>query len=149
MISAFGRSHGFPNLMSLMAEQLFKLASIASWDLKDDTTLLNLYNPRDASSLRKHGTTPIRIDNEDIASLLSGIHTAASVEVVSFARKMDIDLSLLAKVVKDAAGANNAFQRMFQRINTDLADEKDAIAHLEVQSEQLVSLRCPLTHHDC
>lgn len=143
MISSFGRAHGTPLLMSLMAEQLFKLASISSKDTKDDTTLANLFKSSVDTSIQKSGTTSFEIGLNDIAALLSGIHTAASVEVISLARLLDIDMSLLAEVVKTAAGANAAFQAMAHSLMTNKAGEISAHAELEARSAKLVSYELP------
>ena len=143
MITAFGRSHGIPLLMSLMVEQLFKFASVASPDLKDDTILLNIYRPRGADRPSGSGKTSLEIQIDDIVSLLSGIHAAASVEVLSLARKLGVDLRLLAEIVKDAAGANRALQGVVQLLGTDETDGKGDFAGLKAQSEKLVSIQHP------
>lgn len=59
--------------------------------MKDDTTLINLYMPRRDISLEVSTAPSVQINNEDVVALLSGIHTAASVEVLSFARSLGID----------------------------------------------------------
>lgn len=129
--------------MSLMAEQLFKLASISSQDTKDDTNMASLLKSSGGKSFQKSGTASLEIGPDDIASLLSGIHTAASVEVISLARLLDIDISLLVEVVKTAAGANDAFQAMAHSLMTSNACEKSALAELEARAAKLVSYELP------
>lgn len=94
-----------------MAEQLFKFAASAKWDLRDDTSLVNLYLPHDLSLCQKAS-----ISIEDIQTLLLGIHTAASIEAVNFARDLEADWPSLASVVKDAAGASKAFEILLKSV---------------------------------
>lgn len=129
--------------MSLMAEQLLKLASIMSQDTKDDTTLANLFISSSGNASQKSGTAPFDLGLDEIVSLLSGIHTAASVEVISLAKLLDIDISLLIEVVKTAAGANNAFQNMAHLLTTNDAHKESAHAELEARSAKLVSHEYP------
>ena len=104
-----------------MAEQLLKFAASARWDLGDDTSLMNLYLPQKSYQGQKEP-----ISAKDIQTLLFGIHTAASVEVMSFARALKADWASLTSVVKDAAGANKAFELLLKDSGTGQAPEKFA-----------------------
>ena len=117
-----------------MAEQLFKFAASARWDLGDDTSLMNLYLPQ---KLHQGGKEPISV--EDIQTLLFGIHTAASVEAMSFARDLGVDWPSLASVVKNAAGANKAFEMLLKDAGTEQAPEKTASESLTALGTKMVS----------
>lgn len=96
-----------------MAEQLFTFAALARWDLGDDTSLINLYLPQPLHQAGKG-----RISTEDIQKLLLGIHTAASIEAMSFAKALGADIPSLGSVVKDAAGASKAFEMLLKDTRT-------------------------------
>lgn len=60
---------------------------------------------------------------EDIQRLLFGIHTAASIEAMSFAKALDADIPSLGSVVKDAAGASKAFEMLLGDTRTENGPE--------------------------
>ena len=142
LISAYARAHRLSLPMSLMAEQLFRFAATAGWDLGDDTSLINLYVPQ-----RLHHNGQGLISIEDIPTLLFGIHTAASVEALSFARALEADWPSLASVVKDAAGASKAFEILLENTGTEKAPEKIASEELTALGTKMVS--CPLAIVKC
>ena len=97
-----------------MAEQLFKFAARARWDLRDDTSLIKLYLP-DASQPAQR----LSISVDEIQTLLLGIHTAASVEAMFLAKYLQADWPSLAAVVKSAAGASTAFEMLLEDVGTE------------------------------
>ncbi len=134
MISAYGRAHGLHLPMSLMAEQLFKFAASARWDMGDDTSLMNLYLSHEMNPGEK-GPTSI----EDIQTLLFGIHTAASVEAMSFAKDLHADWPSLASVVKTAAGASKAFEMLLNDTGIEQAPNRIASQNLSALGSKMVS----------
>jgi 3-hydroxyisobutyrate dehydrogenase-like beta-hydroxyacid dehydrogenase len=79
------------------------------------------------------------ISTQDIQTLLFGIHTAASVEAMSFARYLDADWPSLASIVKDAAGANKAFEMLLKDTGTEQAPERFASKSLAGLGTKMVS----------
>ena len=143
MISAYSRTHSLHLPLSFIAEQLFKFAASAQWDLGDDTSLINLYSPQ---KLHQQREDPVSI--EDIQTLLFGIHTAASVEAMSFARDLDADWPSFASIVKGAAGANRAFEMLLKDTGTEQAPRIFASKTLTALVKNMVSALLSTIHRN-
>ena len=134
MISEYSRAHTLCLPMSLIAEQLFKFAASARWDLGDDTSLIKLYSPNESCLARKES-----ISVEEIQTLLLGIHTAASIEAMSFARHLKADLSSLATIVEGAAGASKAFAMLQKDTGAEETPENAASGKLAAIVNEMAS----------
>lgn len=120
--------------MSLIAEQLFKFAASAQWDLGDDTSLVNLYLPQGPHQGEKE---PVSI--QDVQTLLFGIHTAGSLEAMSFARELEAHWPSFVSVVKNAAGANKAFEMLLKDMGMEYAPERISQEGFTALSTKMVS----------
>ena len=110
MISAYCREHEVKLTTASMADHLLRFAAFRAWDLGDDTSLINLYRDKQHVDKRREAN----ITTGDISTLLLGIHTAASIEVLAFADHLNVDQTILASVVGESAGANKAFETFVQ-----------------------------------
>ncbi|KIW48937.1 uncharacterized protein PV06_01493 [Exophiala oligosperma] len=135
MISAYGRSYAVSLPMSLIAEQLFKFAASAQWDLGDDTSLVNLYLPQGPHQGEKE---PVSI--QDVQTLLFGIHTAGSLEAMSFARELEAHWPSFVSVVKNAAGANKAFEMLLKDMGMEYAPERISQEGFTALSTKMASI---------
>ncbi|KPI35619.1 putative oxido YgbJ [Cyphellophora attinorum] len=145
MISAYCREHRIGLPTAMMADQLLKTAAFRAWDLGDDTSVINLYgSATDYGRIEKAQLSP-----EDIGILLLGIHTAASIEVLRFAQHFKIDEALLLSVVKEAAGANKAFDAVVRRFPLNAAKEQRfAGEQLQALQAQMVTILGRVSEHN-
>ena len=117
MLNASARRSGVSLPLASLAYQIFLQASSAGCDAADDCSVLQLYL-FGRRELRKPESS---VDRVAITELLTGIHAAAAVEVLRFAKHLGIDRAVLRDVVMDAAGSS----RMFGKISTELPEEAD------------------------
>lgn len=98
--------------LASLAYQLFAQTSSAAWEIDDDCHVINMYLQCRGSlrSLRQDArlskTPPGKLDETVITSLLIGIHAAATIEVLTFARSLGLNLDVVRAVVNDAAGCS-------------------------------------------
>lgn len=124
--------------MPLLAEQLFKFTHVANQDHSDDTKLLRLYRPESTEhSVRDH-SRQLHVGYQDIIAILTGVHTAASIEVLTFAQKLGVDISLLAEIVENAAGSNRMFLKIVKGLGSAKNDVWSAMPELESVKRNLV-----------
>lgn len=135
MISAYCREHNINLPAASIADQLLKFAAFRAWDMNDDTSLVNLYCCENDAE-RVSGA---HITAEDISLLLLGIHTAASLDVLDFSRHLEIDESLLVNIVKEAAGANKAFELLIDsRGGRETEKSQQRLDHLRSEMATIV-----------
>ena len=111
--------------MAAIAEQIFLIASSAGWAHTDDCVTLKLYQLGEKTKDGADNDTSIstrEVTKSTIENLLKGIHATTSMEVVSFGRKLGLDVSIISNVVKTAAGSN----AMLQVISEDLSQSNES-----------------------
>lgn len=128
--------------LASLAYQLFIQASSAGWD-DDDCNAVNLYllGRGTIQSLRKPPrlTKPPLINEADITNLLIGVHTAAAVEVLQFAKRLDLDIDVVKQVVQDAAGSSVMFNEVHSQLREKTEISLKSINNYESISQRLVS----------
>ena len=105
--------------------------------MNDDTSLLNLYIDKQQTER----ATKAELAIEDIITLLFGIHTAASIEVLNLARHLQVDETMLANAVKESAGANKAFDIFLQSQNHSVRNDAYPPQYLEDLENKMVRLK--------
>lgn len=118
MVNESGRRHNFSLPLAALVHQQFVQAISAGYELTDDCNVMRLYlfgaNKFEGfgGQTRTSATFSSALNKTIIIDLLKGIHTAMTIEVLKFANHLDLDITLLQKVVHDAAGSSKMFNKI-------------------------------------
>ncbi|CAM1503522.1 Fc.00g011130.m01.CDS01 [Cosmosporella sp. VM-42] len=79
------------------------------------------------------------LDQSVITDLLIGIHAAAAIEVLKFAKRLGIDAAILRDIVKDAAGSSVMFDKVCVQLQGKSDTSLKSIDDFESISHNLAS----------
>lgn len=121
IITEMARDDGFPTPMTSTAEQAYFYAVSSGYGFDDDGTLVRLYqgNPEVVSNLNAtvtSSTSKKEQDLEMVVGLLRGIHLCATVEALSFAKHIGLDLDQVAELCINAAGGSKVLSATWRQV---------------------------------
>jgi 3-hydroxyisobutyrate dehydrogenase-like beta-hydroxyacid dehydrogenase len=130
--------------LASLAYQMFVQTSSAGWGSTDDCTTINAYligraKLEDLRQRYKRTDSRPSLDDITITSLLIGIHTAAAVEALKFAKRLGIDPAVVRTAVKGAAGYSVIFDKVCAQFQLQAEVSLDQIKNFDVVLEGLVS----------
>lgn len=144
MLTASGRKNRVALSLASLAYQIFVQTS-AGWPTTDDCNTINTYligrgELQDLGLEFTPSTSESGLDECSITNLLIGIHVAAAIEVLRYARRLNIDHTVLRNVVKDAAGSSVIFDRVCEQLHGQPEISMERIENFASIRDNLVSL---------
>lgn len=145
MLNASGRRNEVSLPLASLAHQFFVQTCSARWGTADDCNAMNLYligrgKLQNLTDCSKPSASSAWIDEASITNLLIGIHAAAAVEVLRFAKRLGLDRAVVREVVKDAAGSSVMFGKVCAQVQGKPGVSLKSIDNFESISQNLVSL---------
>jgi 3-hydroxyisobutyrate dehydrogenase len=119
IVTDHARATGFPLVLENTAQQLYITGCHAGFTKEDDAGLVRLYLPADkhelvgnlateASSTNTTGKGGITIDT--IIDIMAGVNLASTLECLTFAKHVGLDIDLLGDIVIKGAGSSAMFE---------------------------------------
>ena len=145
MLNMSGRRHQIPLHLASLAQQILSQTAFAYADEDDDCNAVNLYllgrgGLKDLQGGAKSVPHGSRVEESTITHLLSGIHAAASIEVLRFAERLGIDGKTLNEVFQNAAGSSFMFDKISAQISDSSPTSISGMDSFKTIQKNLVSL---------
>ena len=149
MFNEFARRNQIALPLASLVYQHFIQTVSAGYAATDDCNTLHMYlfgkvSIGSLSSRVSHSTkTQPKLKAATIVDLLIGIHAAVAMEVLRFARWLEIDITILESVVNDAAGSSKMFGKISPQFQMDSEVTLKGIDESGSIRSKLVSLLQP------
>ena len=114
IVTAGGRSAGFPLFLSSATEQVLASGVSAGLGTIDDSALVGVYLPKDPSLVLKLASSSTMAANDEkplkiVSQLMAGVHLGAAAEAMSLGMKVGLEPNKLFEIISTAAGSSFQF----------------------------------------
>ncbi|KAN0090355.1 NAD binding domain of 6-phosphogluconate dehydrogenase domain containing protein [Hyaloscypha variabilis] len=153
IVTAGGRSAGFPLFLSSATEQVLASGVSAGLGAIDDAALVSVYLPKDPTLVLKLASASTTAEEDEkklkiVSQLMAGVHLAATAEAISLGIEVGLEPKQLYGIIAGAAGNSFMFkERTPQLLSGDWTSTKtidDIIAEMTESIEEANKLKYPL-----
>ncbi|TKA69743.1 hypothetical protein B0A49_13389 [Cryomyces minteri] len=111
IVTDTGRKNSFPMPLANTAEQLYISGVARGWLRDDDACMVQLFLPSSSPDLVSSKAkadvkmaSNFQVSSDTVNDLLAGVHLAASIEAMAFAKHLGMDTRLMYEIISKAAG---------------------------------------------